>query len=205
MPLDQTQAMRIAEDMAADGLRVIAVACRRWDMLPAENSSDLAERDLTLLGLVGLLDPPREEANAAVATCQLAGITPVMITGDHPVTARAIARRLGILKDDGGVLTGRELETLPDEELQRRVVETHVYARVNPAQKIRIVTALQASGEIVAMTGDGVNDAPALARPISVSPWVRAAPMSPARLQASYCWTTISRDRRSSARRPADL
>jgi Ca2+-transporting ATPase len=164
MPLDQTQAMRIAEDMAADGLRVIAVACRRWDMLPAENSSDLAERDLTLLGLVGLLDPPREEANAAVATCQLAGITPVMITGDHPVTARAIARRLGILKDDGGVLTGRELETLPDEELQRRVVETHVYARVNPAQKIRIVTALQASGEIVAMTGDGVNDAPALAR-----------------------------------------
>ena len=107
-------------------------------------ASEAVERDLTLLGLVGLLDPPRDEAKAAVATCRAAGITPVMITGDHPATARAIARQLGILDDAGAVLTGRELQTLSDAELRRRVGEIRVYARVDPAQKIRIVAALQA-------------------------------------------------------------
>ncbi|MBS0559068.1 MAG: cation-translocating P-type ATPase [Proteobacteria bacterium] len=163
-PLDRAWAMRAADDMAADGLRVIAVACRRWDTLPDRPLSDADESGLTLLGLAGLIDPPREEAKAAVATCRMAGITPIMITGDHPVTARAIARRLGILSDGGAVLTGRELHDLTDEALRRRIAETRVYARVDPAQKIRIVAALQASGEIVAMTGDGVNDAPSLAR-----------------------------------------
>lgn len=163
--LDQTIAIGVAEQMAHDGLRVLAVAERRWDALPAERTTDVVERDLTLLGLVGLLDPPREEAKAAVATCRAAGITPVMITGDHPVTARAIARQVGILDDDNGrVVTGRQLQATSDEGLRQIVGEIRVYARVDPAQKIRIVTTLQAVGEIVAMTGDGVNDAPALAR-----------------------------------------
>ncbi len=163
-PIDQARLMQAAEDMAEDGLRVLAVACRRWGALPTERAADAVERDLTLLGLVGLLDPPREEAAAAVATCRAAGITPVMITGDHPVTARAIARQIGMLDEGGAVLTGRELQALSEQQLQRRVRDVRVYARVDPAQKIRIVTALQQAGEIVAMTGDGVNDAPALAR-----------------------------------------
>jgi Ca2+-transporting ATPase len=164
VPLSPMQTMRAAEDMAQDGLRVLAIACRRWDALPARREPEVVERDLTLLGLVGLLDPPRDEAKAAVATCRAAGITPVMITGDHPATARAIARQLGILDAAGAVLTGRELQMLSDEALQRRAGEIRVYARVDPGQKIRIVAALQAQGEIVAMTGDGANDAPALAR-----------------------------------------
>ncbi|MDA8252389.1 MAG: cation-translocating P-type ATPase [Rhodospirillales bacterium] len=164
VPLDREQAMRLAEAMSADGLRVLAVACRQWDRLPAQRTADTIEQDLALLGMVGLLDPPRDEAKAAVATCRAAGITPVMITGDHPVTARAIARQIGLTDNDGAVLTGRDLQTLTDAELQKRVAEVRVYARVDPAQKIRIVAALQAAGEIVAMTGDGVNDAPALAR-----------------------------------------
>jgi P-type Ca2+ transporter type 2C len=164
VPLQRADATRAAEHMAKDGIRVLAIACRRWDGLPPGSDPEAVERDLTLLGLVGLLDPPREEAKAAVATCRAAGITPVMITGDHPATARAIARQLGILDDARAVLTGRELKALPDAALRERVGEVRVYARVDPAQKIRIVTALQAEGEIVAMTGDGVNDAPALAR-----------------------------------------
>ncbi|MBW4089838.1 MAG: cation-translocating P-type ATPase [Proteobacteria bacterium] len=164
VPLHVATAMRAAEQMAADGLRVLAVASRHWDALPGHRDLDLVESELTLLGLVGLLDPPRAEAKAAVATCRTAGIVPVMITGDHPETARAIARQLGILEEEGAVLTGRDLASLSDPALQARVGETRVYARVDPAQKIRIVAALQAEGEIVAMTGDGVNDAPALAR-----------------------------------------
>ncbi len=164
VPLDTPQAEAAAEAMALDGLRVLAVAERRWEALPDSHASELLERNLTLLGLIGLLDPPREEARAAVELCRGAGIVPVMITGDHPVTARAIARAIGILDTDDTVLTGRELALLPDQDLQRCVRTTRVYARVDPAQKIRIVTALQAAGEIVAMTGDGVNDAPALAR-----------------------------------------
>ena len=163
-PLDRATAMRTADGMARDGLRVLAVASRQWDAVPADGKPETVEHGLTLLGLVGLLDPPREEAKAAVATCRTAGITPVMITGDHPATARAIARHLGILDDSDAVLTGRELATLSDAALRQRAAGTFVYARVDPAQKIRIVTALQAEGEIVAMTGDGVNDAPALTR-----------------------------------------
>ncbi len=150
--------------MAADGLRVLAVACRRWDAIPDLNDAEAAETDLVFIGLVGLIDPPRAEAAAAVATCRSAGITPVMITGDHPATARAIARRLGIAGDDDLVITGRELATMDDAALAARVLQTRVYARVDPAQKIRVVEALQAQGQFVAMTGDGVNDAPALKR-----------------------------------------
>jgi len=153
-----------AERMAAGGLRVLAFARRRWPAPPPAVTVEAVERDLDLLGLVGLIDPPRPEAKAAVATCRAAGITPVMITGDHPATARAIGQALGILGADGAVLTGRALAALPEEELRQRVGDVRVYARVDPAQKIRIVAALQAAGEVVAMTGDGVNDAPALAR-----------------------------------------
>ncbi|MFL5253420.1 MAG: cation-translocating P-type ATPase [Rhodopila sp.] len=163
-PLDPAAVMQAAEQMARNGLRVLAVASRQWQAVPDSHDPDTVEHGLVLLGLVGLLDPPRPEAKAAVATCRAAGVTPVMITGDHPVTARAIARAVGILEKGGAVLTGRELTLLSDQDLRRRVRDTHVYARVDPAQKIRIVEALQANGEIVAMTGDGVNDAPSLAR-----------------------------------------
>jgi P-type Ca2+ transporter type 2C len=158
--IDREAVAQAAERMAEDGLRVLAFACRHWDALPAAG----LEQGLTFLGLVGLIDPPRPEAQAAVATCRQAGINTVMITGDHPVTARAIARQLGLLDADGAVMTGRALQALSDDELQQRVGSIRVYARADPAQKIRIVAALQQAGEIVAMTGDGVNDAPALAR-----------------------------------------
>jgi Ca2+-transporting ATPase len=120
---------------------------------------------MTLLGLVGLLDPPRGEAADAVSVCRTAGIVPVMITGDHPDTAHAIAARVGVAEahhDGRDVLTGRDLTDLDDDELAERVIDARVYARVDPAQKIRIVQALQARGQVAAMTGDGVNDAPAL-------------------------------------------
>jgi Ca2+-transporting ATPase len=146
-------------------MRVLALARRRLDpqTLPAQAGADEVERDLTLLGLVGLIDPPRPEAAAAVAECRAAGIRPVMITGDHPGTARAIAQAVGIVEDaQAPVLTGAELARMDDALLGARVAEVAVYARMDPAQKIRIVQALQARGEFVAMTGDGVNDAPAL-------------------------------------------
>jgi Ca2+-transporting ATPase len=152
-----------ATRMAESGLRVLAVARRDLD----EVSDDLGEveRNMTLLGLVGLLDPPRPEAAEAVAECRDAGIVPVMITGDHPDTAHAIAARVGVAEahhDGSNVLTGRDLTDLDDEGLAERVLDARVYARVDPAQKIRIVQALQAKGQVAAMTGDGVNDAPAL-------------------------------------------
>ncbi len=152
------------ERMAADGLRVLALARRRWDALPAEFAPETVERDLTFIGLVGLMDPPRAEAAQAVQECRAAGIVPVMITGDHPATARAVARRLGIIADGGEVLTGQELERLSLSEFEEHVERIRVYARVAPAQKIKLVQALQDRGEFVAMTGDGVNDAPALKR-----------------------------------------
>jgi len=155
-----------AHRLAGDGLRVLAVATRDLDTLPADLAE--AERHLRLLGLVGLLDPPRPEAAGAVGQCRAAGIVPVMITGDHPDTATAVATRVGILgpTTDAAdpVLTGRALSELDDDALAHRVTATRVYARVDPAQKIRIVAALQQAGEVVAMTGDGVNDAPALRR-----------------------------------------
>jgi Ca2+-transporting ATPase len=153
---------QIAEQMSCDGLRVLAIAMRRWTALPDDLAADAIERDLTLLGLVGIMDPPRDEAKDAVRTCKEAGIVPVMITGDHPVTARAIALRVGLLSPGDEVVTGSELAQLSPEELDARVQRVRVYARVAPEEKLKIVRALQARGELVAMTGDGVNDAPAL-------------------------------------------
>jgi Ca2+-transporting ATPase len=117
---------------------------------------------MTFLGLAGMIDPPRMEAKEAIAICAEAGIRPVMITGDHPVTAQAVARELGLLRDGGRVMTGAELEELTDEQFHQEVESISVYARVSPAHKLRVVTAWQAHGHIAAMTGDGVNDAPAL-------------------------------------------
>jgi Ca2+-transporting ATPase len=162
MVLDADEVLRVSERMAGEGLRVLAFAARRWAARPGESVPAVVEQELTLLGLVGLLDPPREEVRDAVHTCYRAGIVPVMITGDHPLTARAIARRLDIADDGDAILTGRDLASLSDDELAQAVRRARVYARVAPEQKLRIVRALQARGEIVAMTGDGVNDAPAL-------------------------------------------
>jgi Ca2+-transporting ATPase len=150
--------------MAADGLRVLAVAVRRWPALPEPLDAENVESRLTFVGLVGLLDPPRAEAREAVQLCRSAGITPVMITGDHPATARAIATRLGIIEEGAEVLTGQELARLDMAQFEEHVERVRVYARVAPEQKIKIVQALQDKGEFVAMTGDGVNDAPALRR-----------------------------------------
>jgi Ca2+-transporting ATPase len=164
MPLDRAAVEEVVERMAAEGLRVLAVAMRRWPALPEPLEAENIETRLTFVGLVGLMDPPRAEAREAVRLCRTAGITPVMITGDHPATARAIAARLGIIGDDGEVLTGRELARLEMREFEGLVEHVRVYARVAPEQKIKIIKALQDKGEYVAMTGDGVNDAPALRR-----------------------------------------
>jgi Ca2+-transporting ATPase len=163
-PLARQVVLEAAADMARDGLRVLAVAVRRLQGDPAALTPEAIEADETFLGLVGLLDPPRAEAREAVAQCQSAGIHVVMITGDHPATAEAIARTLGIARGTDECMTGRELATMPLTELAGRVAGVRVYARVAPEQKIKIVQALQDRGEFVAMTGDGVNDAPALRR-----------------------------------------
>ena len=159
---DIEAAKEVAEDLGKDALRVLAVAYKVIEELPEEVTSESLEFDLTLMGLVGMIDPPREEAKEAVMICRKAGIKPVMITGDHVVTASAIAKQLGILLEGDKAITGLELETMSDEELQKEVRHIAVYARVSPENKIRIVRAWQAQDEVVSMTGDGVNDAPAL-------------------------------------------
>lgn len=148
--------------MASEALRVLAVAYKPLDHEPTNPTSEELECDLTLAGLVGMIDPPRPEAKEAIRTCKRAGIRTVMITGDHVVTATAIARQLGMLQQDSQAVTGEELSHMSDEELERLVEHIVVYARVSPADKIRIVQCWQKKGQVVAMTGDGVNDAPAL-------------------------------------------
>ncbi len=155
-------AKRVNDEMSRDALRVLAVACKEIETVPQEPTSDELENGLIFLGLVGMIDPPRPEAKAAVATCLKAGIKPVMITGDHVVTASAIARELGILQGNDKSITGAELDAMTDSELDAQVEGISVYARVSPENKIRIVKAWQRKGQVVSMTGDGVNDAPAL-------------------------------------------
>ncbi|MCH7588074.1 MAG: cation-translocating P-type ATPase [Chloroflexi bacterium] len=161
---DWRQRIEDADDrLAGDGLRVLGVAFRTMHDIPAEGEMEALERDLIFVGLVGMIDPPRPEAKEAVAISRTAGVRPVMITGDHPQTALHIARELDIARDSN-ILTGRELERMTTEELEARVEQVSVYARVSPEHKLNIVRALQKRGHIVAMTGDGVNDAPALKR-----------------------------------------
>jgi Ca2+-transporting ATPase len=149
--------------LAKDGMRVLAVAFKPLAALPAK-ADDALERDVTLVGLFGMIDPPRPEVRQAVATCKSAGIRPIMITGDHPLTALAIAKDLGITdkSGDGAVVTGQELSQMNDTQLSQIVDHVSVFARVSPEHKLRIVEALQLKGHVAAMTGDGVNDAPAL-------------------------------------------
>ena len=150
------------DEMSRGALRVLAVGYKFLEEAPEDPTSEELENGLTLLGLVGMIDPPRPEAKAAVATCRQAGIKPVMITGDHVVTASAIAKELGILEDGDKAITGAQLDAMTEEQLDQEVEHISVYARVSPENKIRIVKAWQRKGQVVSMTGDGVNDAPAL-------------------------------------------
>ena len=156
------QIEKINEDLAKQALRVLAMAYKYIDHRPSKEEINNLEKDLTFVGMCGMIDPPREEAKRAVEKCKTAGIKTVMITGDHKITATAIAKSLGILENEDEAITGSELEKMTDEELDKNIRKYSVYARVAPEHKVRIVKAWQKAGEIVAMTGDGVNDAPAL-------------------------------------------
>ena len=163
-PMDKMWRQRIEaanSKLAKEGMRVLGLAVRPVDKVPQGSEAERLERDLTFIGLVGMVDPARPEVYHAVNTCRGAGVRPVMITGDHPLTARYIANELGI-STDNGILTGKNLESLSQAELEETVEKVSVYARVSPEHKLKIVQALQNRGQIVAMTGDGVNDAPAL-------------------------------------------
>jgi Ca2+-transporting ATPase len=156
------QRIQVANDrLAQQGMRVLGVAWRAWEQLPSDTRPEALERNLVFIGLVGMIDPARPEVKTAVRTCQTAGIRPIMITGDHPLTARYIAQELGFIQE-GQVLTGQDLAGMAPEALEQVVDTVNVYARVSPEHKLRIVQALQRRGQIAAMTGDGVNDAPAL-------------------------------------------
>ena len=152
---DRARLLETAQEMASQALRLLAVAAKRDTIIGQ------AEQEMTYLGMLGMIDPPRPEAKEAIRTCNEAGIKAIMITGDHPLTARAVATELGLLKN-GRVVTGAELEAMDEAEFEKQVEDIEVYARVSPAHKLRVVTALQNRGHIAAMTGDGVNDAPAL-------------------------------------------
>jgi Ca2+-transporting ATPase len=157
---DKAEILAIATQMAGEALRVLGLAYKRLTELPSPKED--AEAGMVFVGLVGMIDPPREEVKGAVKLCDEAGIKSVMITGDHKLTAVAIAKELGILKEGGTALTGAEVDKLGDEEFEASVGKIDVYARVSPAHKMRIIEALQKKGNVVAMTGDGINDAPAL-------------------------------------------
>lgn len=159
---DIEEARKITEEMSSDALRVLAVGYKEIKDVPENPTPQELENELIFMGLVGMIDPPRPEAKEAVSVCRRAGIKPVMITGDHIVTASSIAKELGILGPDDKAITGAELDKMTDEELDKQVTGIAVYARVSPENKIRIVKAWQRNGQVVSMTGDGVNDAPAL-------------------------------------------
>lgn len=159
---DLAAARAVNDEMSSSALRVLAIAYKKIDNVPDNPTSDDLENNLTFLGLVGMIDPPRPEAKAAVATCRKAGIKPIMITGDHVVTASAIAKELGILQEGDRAITGAQLDAMSSSELDAQVETISVYARVSPENKIRIVKAWQGKNHVVSMTGDGVNDAPAL-------------------------------------------
>ena len=163
--VDRSSIQVEVDTMAAAGKRVLGFAYRYWKELPAHPNSEEHERDLQFLGLAGMIDPPRQEVYDAVKQCKTAGIVPVMITGDHPLTAKAIAQRIGILNSEKEqVITGQQMQLLDGDALLNRIEHIRVYARVSPEQKLQIVKALQQKGHYVAMTGDGVNDAPSLKR-----------------------------------------
>jgi P-type Ca2+ transporter type 2C len=163
-PLDdewQSRIMTAHDEMAAKGMRVLAVALKPWDRPPDETTDKALEKELILIGMFGMIDPPRPEVRDAVMQCRAAGIRPVMITGDHPLTARHIAQQVGI-SDNDEFLTGQELDRLSPRELERRVAKVSVFARVSPEHKLKLIDLYQRQNNIVSMTGDGVNDAPAL-------------------------------------------
>lgn len=159
---DRQRLNQLNNSMTAQALRVIAVAYKNIPKSSAETDAKLLENDLTFIGLIGMIDPPREEVKEAVYLCRQAGIKPIMITGDHVLTAKAIAKELGILHEHEEAVTGDVLNRMSNEELSKNISRYSVFARVSPEHKVRIVKALQNHGEVVAMTGDGVNDAPAL-------------------------------------------
>lgn len=160
--VESKEIMTFNDTMAKDALRVLGVATRTWDAMPEEITSELVETDMTFIGLVGMIDPARPEVKGAISLAKQAGVRTIMITGDHITTATAIAKELGILNGDERAITGNELNLLSQEELQKDIESYSVYARVAPEHKVRIVNAWQAKGHVVAMTGDGVNDSPAL-------------------------------------------
>lgn len=163
--IDLNEMQGQVDDMAAKGQRTLGFAYRYWDAVPQTPESETHEYDLQFLGLAGIIDPPREEVFDAVAQCKTAGIVPVMITGDHPLTAKTIAQRIGILSSESDiVMTGQQLAALDTDSFLAKVEKIKVYARVSPEQKLQIVKMLQQKGHYVAMTGDGVNDAPSLKR-----------------------------------------